>query len=353
MTVPFFDNGLLPDRNQVAFLQGSRVLSQQVEGLVPGQSYQVQAFYNTRNCCGGTLDFQVRFAGVELAAVPGVTPVGAGQPFHFVSAAFTADSTGGLLEFASTAAGDASLLLDGICLVPVNAGEVILKNPSFEASGSPDGVGYMGAMAGWATTGGHGINVDRVGPFSDNGLAGAQDRVAFLQGVASVSQVVEGLTADLEYTLSWLVNARNGDAAGPTPYRVLIDGAEVLAEEQTAVGGTNPYARRSVIFKAADITATVRFEGTATTDQSLLLDDVHLFSGSGPVVPLSIAVLEGNSVDIAWPSSAPVNLLLQSSPSMAAGSWNTVESLPFTDGGFNHVLDVIDGAKRFYRLAKP
>ena len=70
-----------------------------------------------------------------------------------------------------------------------------MQNPSFEASGSPLGAGYLGTMAGWAATGGHGINVDTVGPFSDNGVAGSQDRVAFIQNVGSLSQVIGGLTA--------------------------------------------------------------------------------------------------------------------------------------------------------------
>ena len=235
----------------------------------------------------------------------------------------------------------------------------MVKNPSFESSGSPAGSGYTGEVAGWSTTGGHGINVDTVGPFSDNGLAGAQDRVAFLQGPSSLSQMMDGLTAGSPYTLTYLVNARNGDTAGPTPYRVLIDGVEVLTESQDAVGPGNPYVRKTITFTAAGTTAEVKFEGLATgavtDDHSLLLDDVHLFAGTGTSgnVLLQITPLAGNSVDLAWPVSSPANLLLQSTTNLAVGPWITIDAVPFVDVGLNHVLDVIDTQKKFYRLARP
>jgi hypothetical protein len=102
-----------------------------------------------------------------------------------------------------------------------------------------------------------------------------------------------------------------------------------------------------------DVSATVRFAVPVTEDQSLLLDDFHLYSGDGPTVALSIHVLAGNAVDITWPLSAPVNLTLQSSPSLITGTWSNVEALPFVEGNLNHVQDVLDGPKRFYRLVKP
>lgn len=358
-TMPFFDNGLVPDRGQVAYLQGSQVLSQPVQGLVSGQRYWLQAYYNARGCCGGTMDFQVRLNGTELAAITGVVPSGAGQPFSFLNAAFTATAVEGLLEFSTTAAGDASLLLDAICIVPVSEGEMVVRNPSFESSGSPTGVGYTGQVAGWSTTGGHGINVDTVGPFSDNGLAGAQDRVVFLQGLSSLSQIMEGLTAGSPYTLTYLVNGRNSDTAGPTPYRVLIDGVEVLTESQDPVGQGNPYVRKSITFTATGTTAEVKFEGLATgaldDDHSLLLDDVHLFAGTGASgnVVLQITLVAGNSVDIAWPVTSPANLLLQSTTNIAVGPWITMDAVPFVEGGLNHVLDVIDTPRKVYRLARP
>lgn len=356
---PFFDNGQTPDGRQVGFLQGSQVLSQAITGLTPGQRYWVQAFYNARGCCGGTIDLTVRMGGTDLATVTGVTPVGSGQPFEFLNAAFVASSAEDTLEFVSTAAGDASVLIDGVCIVPASTGEIVVKNPSFEASGFPVGVGYTGAMAGWSTTGGHGVNIDGVGPFGDNGVAASQDRVGFIQGNASLSQTIDGFTAGSPYTLSFLVNGRNSDTPGPSPYRVLIDGTEVLTASQDPVGNGNPYNRQTVVFTPAGTSVDLRFEslsaGTPADDQSLLLDDIHIFSGTTgtPNIELGIRALTGNSVDISWPATAPANLLLQSTTNLVSGPWVTIDAVPFVEGGANHVLDVIDTGKKFYRLAQP
>jgi len=358
-TQPFFDNGQLPDRDHVGFIQGSGSLTQTVTGLTTGQRYAVQAFYNVRNCCdGGTMGLTVRFDGNDLADIPDVVAVGPGAPFYFLNAGFTATGPTGSLQFASTAAGDASLLLDAVCIVPQEANEVVVKNPSFEASGIVAYPGYQGAMAGWAATGGHGVNIETVGPFADNGLAGAQDRVAFMQGPSSLTQVIEGLTAGSSYSLEYLVNARNGDSPGGTPYRVLIDGTEVLNAIQDPVGPGNPYAPVSLPFTAAGETVEIKFEGisagTVDDDQSLLLDHVRILpASSGLNVQLSIALIAGNSVNLSWPVSAPAGLVLQSSTTMAPASWTLVTTVPFVDGGNNNVLEVIDGPARFYRLARP
>ena len=356
---PFMDNGLLPDRDQVAFIQNTGTMTQTITGLTAGQRYAVQAFYNVRNCCGGTMNMTVRVDGTELAEAQEIAAVGAGAPFHFLNAAFTAGGPTATLEVATTAAGDATLLLDGLCVVPQAAGEIVVKNPSFEASGVPAGVGYQNAMAGWSFTGGHGVNIDTFGPFADNGVAGAQDRVAFIQGPASLSQVIEGLTAGGSYALEYLVNARNGDTPGGTPYKVLIDGAEVLNTVQDPVGPGNPYASVSIPFTAAGETAEIRFEGlsagTIEDDQSLLLDNVRITpsSGGGVAVPLTITLVAGNSVNIAWPVTAPAGLVLHSSTSLTTGSWSPVTTVPFVDGGNYNVLEVIDGPGKFYRLVKP
>jgi len=355
---PFFDNGLIPDRDQLAFIQNSGTLSQTLAGLTAGQRYAVQAFYNVRNCCGGTMGLTVRVDGNELLEIPEVVAVGTGAPFYFLNAAFIATGTTAALEFAATAVDDASLLLDGITLVPQEAGEVVVKNPSFEASGIIEYPGYQGAMAGWAATGGHGVNVDTAGPFADNGVAGSQDRVAFMQGTSSLTQVLEGLTPGALYTLNYLVNARSGDTPGPTPYRVLIDGNEVLNESQEPVGPGEPYLAVSLPFAAAGESVEIKFEGLATgtpqDDHTLLLDEVRVRpSSSGVTASLSISLIAGNSVNLSWPASAPSTLVLQSSATLAPNSWLPVAAVPFVENGKNNVIDVINGRVRFYRLAQP
>lgn len=43
---PDFDNGILPDQSQVAVLQGTNSLSQQIYALTPGKNYWLQFRYN-------------------------------------------------------------------------------------------------------------------------------------------------------------------------------------------------------------------------------------------------------------------------------------------------------------------
>ncbi len=358
---PFLDNGVLPDRNQVAFIQGTATMSQTVSGLAPGRRYALQLFYNVRNCCeGGTMQMSVRIDGNDLEVVDDIFPVGAGVPFQFLNIPFTPESESVVLDIAAFAVGDASLLLDGISIVPQDAGEIVVMNPSFEASGVPSGVGYQNTMAGWELVGGSGVNIDTVGPFSDNGIADAQDRVAFIQGPASLSQIVPGFTPGTSYSLEYLVNARSGDSPGGTPYWVLIDGNEALTAVQDPVGVGNPYDRVSIPFVAAAETVEIRFEGlaagTAEDDQSFLLDDVRIVptgAGTGLDVPLTITLIAGNSVNIAWPATAPAGLVLQYSTTMRPATWSPVTAVPFVEGGFYNVLEVIDTPVKFYRLARP
>src|SRR4030095_11358536 len=104
--------------------------------------------------------------------------------------------------------------------------EILRSNPSFEASGSPQGVGYIqpAKISGWDMTGGHGVNVDTVGPFTDNGVAAGQDLVLFMQGNgSSASQMISGLVAGRKYTLIYKVNARGGGGPETTMYSATLD----------------------------------------------------------------------------------------------------------------------------------
>ena len=62
VAMPFLDNGLVPDRQRVALLQGTTQISQEVAGMTVGDSYWLQFNYNARNCCGGTIGLNVTLA---------------------------------------------------------------------------------------------------------------------------------------------------------------------------------------------------------------------------------------------------------------------------------------------------
>lgn len=119
-TGPFWDNGLEVHGDQVAFKQGSGVVSQIAEGLVAGQEYTLRFRENARNCCPPEApafpDLEVKLNGVTL--VPNHSVIaGEFQPYTID---FMSPGNGSfLLEFLVGApAGDSTLLLEAVSIVP-------------------------------------------------------------------------------------------------------------------------------------------------------------------------------------------------------------------------------------------
>jgi hypothetical protein len=284
---PFADNGIIPDRGQVGFLQGAGTLSQNAQGLIPGKNYWLQFFYNVRN--GSVMDLSVNIAGKEVASIKGITPVGDAVPYNFENISFVADSPNPLIEFKTTPTGDSTLLLDAATIVQRDPGQIVVRNPSFEASGSVYPYpGYFNSVGGWDISGGggRGVNIDGAGPFSDNGRANSGDVVLFMQGAgATVSQNLTGLTQGDKYTIAYLVNARGGGAEDTT-YSVLINGASVFDGDITPVGGSNPYYLNQVEFTADATEDVLGFQGTtATGDHTVLFDNIIVLpSAAAPFI---------------------------------------------------------------------
>lgn len=333
---PFGDNGIVPDREQVAFIQGAGALSQQIRGLRPGRHYWLQFRYNARNCCEErSQTLSVRFAGQVLATYADLKPVAdAGEVnYYFASLPLAATEGTGLLEFVhEVASGDASVVIDAVNMVPRATDELVIQNPSFEASGSPPGVGYLQPylIAGWeGGPGGRGVNVDGEGPFSDNGDVPDQDRTLFLQGVgSSLSQTVSGLSSGQKYTLVFGINARNCCGGVPVA-RVSLNEVPLIEEEAAPVGGRNPFASKYLIFTADSADAAIKFEisGPAGSDVSLLVDDVHLVPGerTAPVITVQPA---GAVIDV----GNPIILTVTATGNNLTYRWHR-NGVPLADGG--------------------
>ena len=352
-TGPFQDNGRIPDRKQVALFQGSGVVSQQIAGLTSGKSYWLQFRYNIRNCCTAPfgIDLLVNFEGSQIASIPGIAPVGGMNEYYFAQIEFTPSVSSGLLELTRTATSDATLLLDAVTIVQRDAGQIVIQNPSFEASGQVPFPGYIqpDPISGWTGAGNYGVNFSGVGPFADNGRNPDQDNVAFIQGAGSLSQTISNLTAGQPYTLSYAYNARSGNAPR---LKATIGATTVQDENVTPVGGGAPYNVRSGSFTAADTTALLTFAQTATGDQTVLLDNVAITPGgvvSGPPVRAQLAT--GNTVRFSWPTSA-TGFVLQSTASLPGG-WTDVNLPVVIVGTENVVTDTIGTGNKFYRLQKP
>ncbi len=134
------------------------------------------------------------------------------------------------------------------------------------------------------------MNIDGVGPFTDNGRAGDQDLVLFLQGNgASASQTLTGLASGRKYIVGFLVNGRLCCGPEENSYAVSFDDAELRSETFSPVGGANPYLVRQTAFTAAASEGTLKFTHTTSAgDHTLLLDNIVVLpeAGSNPFVLL-------------------------------------------------------------------
>jgi hypothetical protein len=280
--------------------------------------------------------------------------VGGVNPYYFINVPFTPNSPTGALQIISgptAIGGDRTLLVDAVTLVQRDAGQVVVQNPSFEASGTVPSPGYVppGPMAGWTGAGGYGVNISGNGPFADNGRSLDQDNVAFLQGeTSSITQVISNLVAGSTYALSYAYNARSNN----TPrLQVTVDGVLVHDEFVPPVGGTNRYHTTNIVFQAIDTSAIITFTQAAAGDQTVLLDDVRVLVGSLPQVPLSIRRDVLGSVRLSWPKSAGGSWVLQSS-TVLPPSWVDT-GLPVGEEGDEYVVyDSAGNPQQFYRLTQ-
>ncbi len=360
---PFQDNGVIPDRVQIAFTQGSRKLKQLVGGLEVGQQYWLQFHYNVRNCCGGTMDLSIQFAEEELDYISEITPVGGDEPYYYHHIEFTPESSSGELVFEAIAAGDATLLLDGITLAKRSAADVAMVNPGFEASGTPGWPGYIqpAPISGWTSTGNYGVNISGPGPFANNGVNPEQDRVAFLQGDATLTQTVWELEDGEAYHLSFSFNARGGNK--PT-LNVTVNGETALEYEVNPVGDAEPYYVYVYNFTADSDVAEITFAQTAEGDNTVLIDDVRLVKGKGtevelpgpeePAEPIALALGQGADATLTLSWSADETGWVAQYAEKVTGPWQDAGAEATVEDG-KLVIKVTPAktGSRFYRLSHP
>lgn len=290
---PFFDNGVNPDQDRVAFRQGSGSLSQTIYGLDPSKQYWIQFFYNIRNPIGdSSMEIDTYFADAPIDNIPSVAAVGASKAFNFKNIAFWPSLDSGDLSFEETASGDATALFDGVTIVQRDEGNVVVMNPSFEASGTPTSPGTLTKMAGWTSTGTVGVNFGGAGPYADNGKTPDQDNVAFIQDVGSLKQTLKGLTTGEVYTVTFAYNAPVG---GASHLQVTADSAMVVDLDVTPVGGSAAYHKATGTFTATNNSVVLTFSQT-NASQTVLLDDVRVTgkTSSMPCLEMSPESLQVN-----------------------------------------------------------
>jgi hypothetical protein len=290
---PAFDNGMLPDRKQVAVLEGTSTLSQQIFGLTPGTNYWLQFRYNASTAAGtyAAVNLKVTLGGKLLAAITNIPAVGTSVgdvPFYFTNIVFVPTNASELLEFdaSPTVAGTTpALLLDAVSMVQRDPIEIVIENPSFEASGEGAGPGYLqpAPMDGWSLTGSYGANYSPGDPFGDNGMAPDQGEVLFMQGSCTASNVIDGLTVGQAYTLSYGVNLRTAASSASLTYDVAFGDIPLLLGQPVtsvgAAGSLNPYLTEYFTFTNDAPSGGLGIATHSVGDVTILLDNVHLVPG--------------------------------------------------------------------------
>ena len=282
----FHDNGKTPDRDRVGFTQQNGDLSQEIFGLIPGATYWIQFYYNTRgNVQSGNCDITTRFAGVDLDTIAGVQRVEASGsatlPFPGRSVPFMAQSDSGTLTFHFVTEGDRSSVIDAVTIVERGPDDVVIMNPSFEASGILPAVGAVPILAGWAGTGVVGVDTAG-GAYADNGLIPDQDLVGFIEGPGALEQTIKNLVPNTQYTLAFAYNARVGNL----PHlRVSAGTATIFEADVTAVGGAGVYHTNVTTFTATSDTLALKLEQTKVGTDALFFDNVRLLGQTATVLP--------------------------------------------------------------------
>jgi hypothetical protein len=353
-TGPDLDNGIIPDQYQVAVLEGTNTLSQQIYALTPGKNHWLQFRYNASVAAGAAVDLKVKLGSNVLATIPNITAVGSyvgDVPFYFTNIVFVPTNVSELLEFSTTPTipGTASaLLLDAVSMVQRDPGEIIIENPSFEASGKPVGLnGQIGAlMDGWTLTGTCGGNSSPMGPIADNGVTPDQSEVFWTFGSGSAANLIDGLTPGQVYTLWYRPNARNGSVA--LTYDVAFGSIPLLTGQALEpVGDDNSYLTQYLTF-TNDAPSNVLTFTSHVTNGSFLLDDIHLRPGVWPPPALSVGLSAG-MVIITWPAS-PTGFVLQETSALPGGWTNSTATV--TVQGPLKVVNITPTGKKFYRLAQ-
>jgi hypothetical protein len=136
---PFADNGLVPDGNNVAFLQSSAgvaSLSTPLSDLTIGATYKVALRVNARGDQTPNLNVSVDdgFNRQDLLAVT-VRPVGRAKPYWYAACEFTATDSAMTLTLANDAAGDHALLIDDVTVAPSSGNWRVALWTSDENSG--------------------------------------------------------------------------------------------------------------------------------------------------------------------------------------------------------------------------
>jgi len=286
------DNGIKPDRQNVAFIQGVGGIQQNISGLDTSKIYWLQVWFNVRSMATNISNVEIYYpsyaVGNELMTGVYESVEAAGLhtvPFHFTNIVFQPLTNSGDLLLANLAypgVGDVSVLYDSIVLIQKDSGEVVIKNPSFEASGDkmyPLGVGYIsnvgGNVAGWNHIGECNLAMGWFGsPFNGGTTIPEGDLALVIQSstTGGVSQTINDLVNGSMYELSYNYNTRPGFFTNGL--RVTLGGTVV--QNEAGIFNQPTYYSTNFQFNATATSMDLSFECLAMGDSGAMIDNVSI-----------------------------------------------------------------------------
>jgi hypothetical protein len=345
--VPFADNGAIPDNTRLAFIQGPGSLVQTLPGFEVGQRYWLQVFFNARNCCGDVPVVSVSLGGQALLTEQVLSPVGGTSQWYFVNLPWTATAASAQLVISThgNAGGDATVVIDAVVAIKRDATQVVLANPSFEASGTGlAGSGYLTSIAGWtlASTGGQAAINASGGAFLDNGVVPDGRNVLVLQNAIVAQQTLAGMVPGQGYRLRLFYNGRN---TGNDPHlNVSIDGQTALDAFVPPVGAGAPFNQLTYDFTASAATAVLALQNLGNGgDATVFIDNVSVVL-NGPIADQALAlptpggdpgpdsIVTFNEIHYHPAGNAPewIELHNQMSIRVDVGGWKIAGGIDFT-----------------------
>jgi hypothetical protein len=159
-----------------------------------------------------------------------------------------------------------------------------IPNPSFEANSFTVAPGYISDNAeitGWTADVPTGAGLSPTAgdtTFTDNGTVPNGTNAAFIAGGTTLSTTITGLTAGEVYKVVLQANAPSNQLP---ILRINVDGADILALNIYPVGAAAPYEYVAFEFTAASTSAVLSLVNDATSDQTLLVDNLTIGESSG------------------------------------------------------------------------
>lgn len=283
---------------QVAFLQGTGVISQVLNNLVPGATYTLTFSAAQRAIVNGNgQTWQVMLDGTVVGTY---APPQTATSYTDYTASFTASAASQTLSFVGTDAngGDNTIFIDNLRLSQPTL--ALVQDDGFELPSVSGGFVYGVTGSPWtfsAQSGNSGAGITGNGSGFTNANANAPEgvQVAFLQGNGTFSQVLNNLIPGANYSLTFSAAQRAEVNVKGQTWQVKLDNKVIgtYAPGQSATAYTN----YTTNFAPTATSQTLSFVGTNTNggDNTIFIDNIRVpqlspaLLGNGP--PPAIALV--------------------------------------------------------------